>query len=74
MAKTIQGVPESLTRDQFTAFIEQFGFDPKNLVSLTIDVDGVHAVALDLDEDGSRAINMSGNGFAKHTIDIPVID
>jgi len=74
MAKTIHGVPESLTREQFTALIRSFGFTPESISELRIDPTGVHVTAFEFNEDGTRFIGPDGSAYAKHTIHIPVID
>lgn len=35
MAITIEGVPETISRDDYTSLVSAYGFDPNRLVSLT---------------------------------------
>ena len=52
--KTITGVPESLTREQYTALIESVGFDVKDLRRLEFRVDGVYAEVFERTDRGIR--------------------
>ena len=72
MAKTIPGVPESFTREQYLGIFEAVGLAPDNVLSLTFDVHGVHAVVFERDADGARLL--TNDGYAKHLIHIPVKD
>lgn len=74
MSKVINGVPESLTREQFTQIIRSFGFEPTHLTELTLDATGVHAVVFDFKEDGSRHLLKDGSGYAKSNVHIPLFD
>lgn len=74
MAKTIQGVPESLTRDQLAELIGTFGFEPAQITELRIDASGVRATVFETHADGTKVVNLDGSGFAKHTIHISVAD
>lgn len=74
MSITIDGVPESLTRQQYTDLIAAVGFDPHNLASLTFSHVGIHAVVFARGEDGKRVIDEAGEGLAKHDVFIPVKD
>jgi len=72
MAKSIQGIPEFVTREQFTSFIEAFGFDPSRLVELHVFPNSVEAVVIAFNEDGNEYVE--GDSFAKHRVSIPVHD
>lgn len=73
MAKTIDGVPETISREALTSFLSNFGFKPEDLSNLNIGPEGVTAVVFERNEDGSRKLNTSGiNGYVKHAIRIPV--
>lgn len=74
MSKVINGVPESLTREQFTQIIRSFGFEPTHLKELRLDATGVHAVVFDFREDGTRHLLKDGAGYAKNEVHIPLID
>jgi len=72
MSKTIEGVPECLTRDQYLSLFEACGFDPSVVVEMRMAHDGVHALVFALDEDGNRRVLPDGSGYAKHRVFIPV--
>ena len=75
MSKTIEGVPESITREQYLDLFRALGIDPKELVSLTFVADGIHAVVFALNDQGRRIVGMNikpNGGYAKHTIYIPI--
>lgn len=74
MSKLIKGVPESLTRDQFTQIIESFGFDPTHLTEMRLDATGVHVTVFDFKEDGTKNLLKDGSGYAKNEVHIPLID
>ena len=73
MAKTIPGVPESFTREQYLALFEALGLDPNEVFTLHFDVNGVHAVVFERDEEGHN-VPLNDGTCAKHTIFIPVKD
>ena len=72
MSKIIPGVPESITREQYLSFFTAVGINPERTMSLKFERDGIHAVVFETAADGSRII--TNDGFAMHTIFIPVID
>lgn len=72
MSKTIEGVPEFLTREQYIEFFGALGFDPMQTLELRAAHDGVHALVLVLDEDGKRVFNPNAERYEKHRIFIPV--
>jgi len=72
MAKTIQGVPESITRDQLKEFLNNFGFKPEELTNLNVGPEGVTAVVFERNENGTRKLNTFGDGYVKHVIRIPI--
>lgn len=72
MAKTIEGVPDTISLEQLTEFTSKFGFEPKQLVNLNINHLGVTATVFEYNEDGSKKLNTGGNGYVKHVIRIPV--
>lgn len=71
MSKTIPGVPESITREQYIALHDAAGIDPRQTLELSFKADGIHATVFALNFDGKRAYDPNV-GFAKHTIFIPV--
>lgn len=77
MSKTIQSVPDSISRADYIAMFEQYGFTPEDVKSLSFDPDGIRAVVFDRDERGCRFIAnraTAEGGFAKHDVFIPVHD
>ena len=78
MSKTIQGVPDSISRADYIAMFEQYGFTPEDVKSLSFEPDGVRAVVFDRHpESGGRYFaNMTTGegGYAKHDVFIPVRD
>lgn len=74
MSKTIHGVPEFLTREQWVNMFRQYGFTPELTKELTFTHDGVRAVVFDVDEHGRKHLDLDGSGYAKHRVFIPVRD
>lgn len=74
MSKLIKGVPESLTREQFTEIIESFGFDPKHVKEMRLDSTGVHVTVFEFKEDGTRRLLEDGSGLAKSEVHIPIFN
>lgn len=72
MHKTIEGLPEFLTRAQYIAMFSSFGIDPANVLELRLASDGVHAVVFALDANGKRMVDMQHDGYYKHRVFIPV--
>ena len=73
MSKTIHSVPDHLTREQFNSLVQSCGFSLTDVLSITIDVSGVHAVVLERDADGNRVMANDAS-YAKHVVHIPVKD
>lgn len=76
MAKTIEGIPDFITRDQYVALINSSGFDADYLQELRFAVDGIHAVVFYKDENGNRILDKApgARGWVKHRVFIPVRD
>ncbi|WP_440102381.1 hypothetical protein [Glutamicibacter mishrai] len=73
MAKSIDGVPETISQEELTSFVSHFGFKPEDLSNLNVSPEGVTAVVFERNEDGSRKLNSNGiNGYVKHVIRIPI--
>lgn len=70
MAKTIPGVPESLTREQFLSIFEAINVDPKDCTDLRLAPDGIYVTAIARHPGGQPVIH--GNEIAKHSVFIPV--
>lgn len=71
MSKTIEGVPEFLTPEQYSSLFAACGFTPSSVKELRMAPDGVHALVFDLDENGHRYL-VGDTGYAKHRVFIPV--
>ena len=77
MSKTIQGVPDSISRADYITMFERYGFTPQDVASLSFEADGIRAVVFERDNRGSRYLvnRATGEGgFAKHAVFIPVRD
>ena len=74
MSKTIQGVPESISRAEYIAMFEGIGIDPRYSQSLTFQPDHIEAVIFERDANGARILDGQGEGYIKHRISIPVRD
>lgn len=72
MSKTIEGIPESFTREQYVALFDAVGLSPYDLVSLEFRAEGVYAEVFERDTTGKRIFSQHDGGFAKHRIFIPV--
>lgn len=72
MSKTIEGIPEFITVDQYLGLFAACGIDPKEVVELRMAADGVHALVFALDEHGERRVEWNSGGRYKHRIFIPV--
>ena len=70
----IPGVPESMTRAQYTALIAAAGLSADNLVSLEFRPDGIHAEVFARDADGKDLVDTAKNEMMTHSIYIPVRD
>jgi len=72
--KTITGVPESLTREQYVSLIESVGFDVKDLRSLEFRMDGIYAEVMDRDESGRLHLDEARDEVVTNRVFIPVRD
>jgi hypothetical protein len=72
MQKTIEGLPEFLTRDQYVCMFSSFGLDPRHVVELRLAHDGVHALVFALDEQGKRIYEIRTESWMKHRVFVPV--
>lgn len=79
--KKIEGVPESITRDEYLSLFRAFGLDPSNCQSVEMKQDGVYATVFALDGESKRSIDsvttsvedgIAVGGYYKHRIFIPV--
>lgn len=76
MAKTIEGIPDFINRDQYIELIKSYGFDSDYLHELRFSVDGIHAVVTARNELGYGILDKSpgAKGWTKHRVFIPVRD
>jgi hypothetical protein len=71
---TIPGVPEYLTREQYTSLISAVGLDPDHLIELRFAADGIHALTLAVDGDGKYRVNPQTDAYYKHRVFVPIRD
>lgn len=77
MSKTIEGIPDFLTREQYLSIFEAAGLTPNRVIEMRMAHDGVHALVIALDADGNRILATGPAGrahYEKHRIFIPVRD
>lgn len=75
MSKTIEGVPEFLTREQYLAPLAAIGFAPDVVKEIRYASDGIHALVFALDADGKKRIHPGApGGYHKHRVFIPIRD
>lgn len=74
MAKSIPGVPESLTRAQYASLLDAVGIDPEQTTELWFDREGIHADVIARDSHGKIIPDHKNNTYMKHRVFIPVLD
>jgi hypothetical protein len=75
MSKTIEGVPEFITEDQYLALFEACGFTPAHVFEMRMAHDGVHALVGARHPDHGGLIvdpHSEPPGYHKHRVFIPV--
>lgn len=72
MSKTIAGIPDYITREQYLDLFAACGVEPRQVVELRMAHDGIHVLVFALDEHGNRIAGR--DGYEKHRIFIPVRD
>jgi hypothetical protein len=72
--KTIEAVPESLTREQYVSLIRSVGFETKYVRKLEFRMDGIYAEVYDHHEDGAIRIHKDADDAVINTVWIPVAD
>jgi len=72
--KTIPGVPESLTREQYMSLVESVGFDGKYLRSLEFRIDGIYAEVFERNEKGNLVLDTKLDEPVINRVYIPVRD
>lgn len=73
--KTIPGVPESITNEQYLGLVAGAGFDVRHVRKLEFRTDGIYAEVYHHDENGSRyhADCPDHTEAACHRVWIPVV-
>jgi hypothetical protein len=75
MAITIDGVPESISRDKYMELIESIGLDPSKLVHLEFGYHSIRAIVKATDANGkSYRSPVDVNEVAKHEVCIKITD
>lgn len=74
MTKTISGIPEFITREQYLAMIASAGFTPEGLLDLQFTAQGVNATVFERTDDGQLRIDDEGTSIVTSTVFIPVKD
>ncbi|MGO1607592.1 MAG: hypothetical protein ACTHXF_08955 [Brevibacterium yomogidense] len=74
MPKTIPGVPDFITREQWLELMAAAGFEPKELVEMRIAPDGVHALVIAKGENGDPVVDHQNGTYYKHRVFIPTRD
>lgn len=74
MPKTIESVPESISRADYIAMFQRVGIDPNYTASLTFHPKSIEAVVFERADDGARLLDPHGDGYIKHIVSIPVRD
>lgn len=69
-SKTISAVPESITRADYAALMERFGFVASDISSLRFAADGVYAEVIERDADDAPRVD--GDHLALTTVYVPV--
>ena len=74
MSKTIEGVPDFLTHEQYLSIFAAVGFDPDHVFELRMARDGVHAIVGARDQDGQLMLDRTwgSTGYLKHRVFIPI--
>lgn len=68
----LPGVPETITREQYTQLIAVTGLDPNELERLEFRADGIYATVYALNEDGRRFIDQATERPTMHRVFIRV--
>lgn len=78
MTVKIEGVPESISRDQYTKMFTDIGLDPGICTGLHFGADSITAVVFATHPDtGARVLNQGPDGdpgYLKHKITIHIQD
>ena len=71
--KAIDGVPESLTREQYVSLIESVGFEAKFLRSLEFRMDGIYADVMERGEGDGVLLDRGSDEVVMNRVFIPVL-
>lgn len=74
MAKTIEGVPEFIAREDYIKLIDSIGIDPRNLRELRFTRVGVYAIVFESTAQGGFVIDPDTEEPVKSRIFIPIRD
>ena len=71
---TIEGIPESITREQYLDLFRSLNIDPAEVLSLRFAWNGIQAEVFATDDHGLRIMNAFSKepGYAKHSLFIRV--
>ena len=72
MSKTIEGIPEFITMEQYLGLFAACGVTPEQVVELRMAADGVHVLVFAQDGNGKRQIDPRRDSYYKHRVFIPV--
>lgn len=72
--KQIQGIPESITREQYLAMISAAGFDVNDLRRLEFRMDGIYADVMERSDKGHPVVDEQRNEVVVNQVYIPVKD
>lgn len=64
----------TLSREAYVDVVRSLGLDPNLCAEVRILPEGFHAIVFDLDDDGRRFLDESGDQFARHSVFFPVGD
>lgn len=70
----INGVPETIQRDDYLRLVQSAGFDLPELLSLRFAHNGIYAEVFALNDDGQRFIDETSGQPATHLIFVRVVD
>lgn len=81
MSHTVEGIPQSMTREQYVSLTAGVGLDASKLISLEFRADGIYAVTAWEDADGAARQDFPPSGtvddefaIVQNRIFIPVVD
>jgi hypothetical protein len=74
MSKAISGVPESITREDYSALVGATGLDPRQITELSFRPDGIYAEVFYVSESGAKEADPVAKTFLKHSVYIPVVN